>query len=97
MTGLDDFQFDYLSFNLFRLRIDYTVTIPAVRSSGEYNMNATVMDAFDVWGAGPFEFIAHSKYTHCILNTSPIQQLITYEQTSTSTVSCGFASACSDV
>lgn len=61
VTELDGFVVDYLTFSLFRLRLDYSITLPVVRSTGVYQLNATVLDAFDVWGAGPFEINAYGE------------------------------------
>lgn len=61
VNGLDGFNVDYLTFTLFRLRLEYSITLPVVRTSGVYNLNATLLDAIDLWGAGPFEFNAFSK------------------------------------
>lgn len=70
VTELDGFHVDYLTFSIFRLRLEYSFTLPVVRATGVYNLNATVLDAFDVWGAGPFEFNAYSE---CGSRKMPLQ------------------------
>lgn len=59
VSNLNEFELDHVDFNMFRLKLEFSFSLPAIAAAGDYNINGTVMEALELWGNGPFQISGH--------------------------------------